>query len=78
MTFVTRRPLETTDTEQDYKMLLDVDVPMIWAYRKGSGNWRIHEDYGFWSMKFSSTGDQVDSEIDMDALRELLRDDESE
>ena len=74
MKFVTRRALDTGDESQDFKVELDVDMPMIYAYNEGTGDWRKHDKYGIWSMQFSSTGVSLDSELDEDDLRELLRD----
>ena len=36
MTFVTRRPLDTGDSEQDFLVKLDEAMPMCYAYRKGT------------------------------------------
>ena len=74
MKFVTRRALDTGDVSQDFKVELDTDMPMIYAYKEGTGDWTKHDRYGIWSMQFSSTGVSLDSELDEDDLRELLRD----
>lgn len=46
MTFVTRRPLDTGDSSEDYLAQLGVKMPMIYAYRTSDSNFIYHEKRG--------------------------------
>ena len=73
MTFVTRRLLDTGDTEQDFLVKLNVDQPMMYAYRKGDSNWKVHDFRTFWSLNIQDVGGKVriaDAGLD---VTELLR-----
>ena len=47
---------------------------MIYAYKKGSSDWRKHDTYSVWSLEVNESG--VDT-TDLD-LKDLLRNDEYE
>ena len=49
--FVTYRDLETSDTEQDFIVPLDVEIDMVYGILAFSSDWREHNEKGTWSMK---------------------------
>ena len=70
MTFKTRRAIDTGDSAQDFLVPINDQMPMIWAYKKGTSNWRKHDEFGVWSAIVSENGNVYDGGLD---LRELLR-----
>ena len=56
MKFVTRRKLDTGDSEQDFLVRLGEDIPMIYSYKKGTSNWVKHDEFGVWSLKIEQDG----------------------
>ena len=73
MTFVTRRLLDTGDTEQDFLVKLNVDQPMMYAYRKSDSDWQRHDFRTFWSLNIQDVDGEVkiaDAGLD---ITELLR-----
>jgi len=70
MTFVTRRKLDTGDSEQDFLVRFGEELPMIYSYKKGTSNWVKHDEYGVWSLKVDASGGVGDAGLDES---ELLR-----
>ena len=70
MKFVTRRKLDTGDSEQDFLVQLGQKMPMIYGYKKGTSKWIKHDTYGVWSLQIEDTGGIEDAELDES---ELLR-----
>ena len=56
MTFVTRRPLDTGDSEQDFLVKLDEAIPMSAAYKKGTAKFEKHDEWNVWSLTLKSSG----------------------
>ena len=56
MKFVTRRKLDTGDSEQDFLVKLGEEMPMIYGYKKGTSVWTKHDTYGIWSLKIEEDG----------------------
>lgn len=50
MTFVTRRPLDTSDLDGDFVVKLNTAMPMIWAYQSKRSSWSFHEKTGRWNL----------------------------
>ena len=75
MKFVTRRKLDTGDSEQDFLVRLGEQMPMIYGYKKGTSQWTKHDTYGVWSLKIEEDGGVEDAGLDES---ELLRSDASE
>jgi len=72
MTFVTRRPLDTGDSSQDFMIPLDESMPMCYAYKKGGSSFEKHDARSVWSLKLNSSGSLADGGLDE---AELLRSD---
>ena len=70
MKFITRRKLDTGDTEQDFLVLVGDEIPMIYAYKKNTSDWVYHSKRGVWSLQLSAEGGLGDAGLDE---RELLR-----
>ena len=51
MTFLTRRKLDTSDSDQDYIAQIGTQIPMVYGYKKGTSDWVKHDEYGVWSLK---------------------------
>ncbi len=75
MTFVTRRPLDTGDSEKDFLVKLDEAIPMSWAYKKGTADFNKHDERSVWSLTLNSSGKIEDGGLDKS---ELLRSDRIE
>jgi len=56
MTFLTRRPIDTGDANQDFAVKLDAPQPMIYATRTKDPTWHKHEHYGVWSLSLGLDG----------------------
>lgn len=75
MTFVTRRSLDTGDTGEDFLIEPNSILPMSWAYKRGTSDFKKHDERGVWSLAVSRDGVITDGGLD---VTELLRNDEYE
>jgi len=71
MTFVTRRPLDTGDVAQDFLVPLNEELAMIYGHAEGSAAWRIHDEYGVWTLRLSEDGSVVEGALDLTELRRV-------
>jgi len=75
MVFITRRPLDTGDTGQDYLIELPSVIPMSYAYKSGTANFMKHDSRGVWSLAIDRGGVISDGGLD---VKELLRNEDYE
>ena len=50
LTFITRRKLDTGDSDEDYVVEPGIEMAMIYGYKKGDTKWKKHDEYGVWSL----------------------------
>ena len=53
--FMTWRPLDTGDTEEDFLIPLNADIDMVWSFRSDDSDWRIHIRRGYFNIQLDKS-----------------------